>query len=80
VWKEELLEGCRLLLLDVSLQTLTYDVWQWLPDPSRGYSVRGVYAMLNAPEIPQVLHDVELIWQKQVPLKVSIFAWRLLRD
>jgi len=55
-------------------------MWQWLPDPSRGYSVRGVYAMLTTQENSQAGHDVDLIWHKQVLLKVSIFAWWLLRD
>jgi len=32
--EEELLEECRLLLHDVSLQTSVSNVWQWLPDPS----------------------------------------------
>jgi len=80
VWEEELLEQCRLLLADVSLQPLSYDVWQWLPNPSEGYSVRVVYAMLTGQGVSQVTHEVDLIWHRQVPLKVSILAWRLLRD
>jgi len=80
VWEEDLLEECRLLLLNVSLHPLSFDVWQWLPDPSSGYSVHSVYAMLTTQEVPQVTQDVNLIWHKQVPLKVSVFAWRLLRD
>ena len=71
---------CRLLLSDVSLQPFSYDVWQWLLDPFGGYSVRGVYDMLTTQENPQVLQNNDLIWHKQVPLKVSIFAWRLIRD
>jgi len=47
VWEEELLDECRLLLADVSLQPLSYDVWKWLPDPSEGYSVRAVYRRLG---------------------------------
>jgi len=43
VWEEELLEECRMLLLEVSLQNLSADVWQWLPDLSGGYSVSGAY-------------------------------------
>lgn len=78
--EEELLEECRLLLHDVSLQTSVSNVWQWLPDPSWGYSVRGVYDMLTSKESPQMQNDLELIQHKQVSLKVTIFAWRLLRD
>lgn len=64
-WKEELLDECRSLLLDVSFLTLSYDVWEWLSDPSGDYSVRGLYAMLTTEKVPQVLHDVKLIWHKQ---------------
>ncbi|XP_024642310.1 uncharacterized protein [Medicago truncatula] len=52
-WEEELLEECRALLLDVSLN----------------------------PNVPQVAdYALDLVWHKQVPLKVSVFAWRLIRD
>jgi hypothetical protein len=51
-----------------------------LPDQSGGYTVRGVYDMLTAQEQPLIQQNMELIWHKQVPLKVSIFSWRLLRD
>ncbi|XP_024630832.1 uncharacterized protein [Medicago truncatula] len=63
-WEEGLLEECRALLLDVSLNPNVVDSWVWLPDPSSGYIVRGAYSLLVS----------------QVPLKVSVFAWRLLRD
>jgi len=36
--------------------------------------------MLTTQEQPQLLTNMELIWHKQVPLKVSILAWRFLRD
>ncbi|XP_039686992.1 uncharacterized protein [Medicago truncatula] len=80
VWEEELLEECRLLLTNVSLQPLSYDVWQWQPDPVNRYSVRGVYDMLTNQEIPQDMLWDDLVWHNHVPIKVSIFAWRLLRD
>jgi len=80
VWDEELLEECRLVLSNVSLQPLSYDVWQWQPDSNDGYSVRGVYDMLTTKEMLLGGQCDYLVWHKQVPLKVSIFAWRLLRD
>ncbi|XP_024632642.1 uncharacterized protein [Medicago truncatula] len=80
VWEEELLAECRLLLANVSLQPLSYDVWQWHPDPSQGYTIRGTYALLTNQEEQQNGLCEELVWHKQVPLKVSIFAWRLIRD
>jgi hypothetical protein len=39
VWEEEMLEECKTLLSDISLQNNVLDHWQWRPDPSRGYSV-----------------------------------------
>ncbi|CAJ2641323.1 unnamed protein product [Trifolium pratense] len=79
-WEEELLRECQLLLLDISLQDQTLDRWQWSPDPDAGYTVAGGYQILTH-QASVALHDAEnLIWHPQVPLKVSIFAWRLLRD
>ncbi|CAJ2658361.1 unnamed protein product [Trifolium pratense] len=79
-WEEELLGECQTLLLDISLQDQTLDRWQWRPDPDTGYTVRGAYQILTS-QASVTLHTAEnLIWHPQVPLKVSIFAWRLLRD
>ncbi|CAJ2670867.1 unnamed protein product [Trifolium pratense] len=79
-WEEELLRECQLFLLDISLQDQTSDRWQWSPDPDTGYTVAGGYQILTH-QASVALHDAEnLIWHPQVPLKVSIFAWRLLRD
>jgi hypothetical protein len=75
-----LVEKCRELLLTVTLQDSSSDRWLWLPDQNGGYSVRGVYDLLTAQELPHLHQNLELIWHKQVPLKVSVFAWRLLRD
>nr|ABN08902.1 Putative non-LTR retroelement reverse transcriptase, related [Medicago truncatula] len=43
-----------------------------------GYSVRGVYDMLTYQEHAQVPPSMDFIWHKQVPLKVSVFSWRML--
>jgi len=79
-WEEEELEECRTLLLDVSLYANVSNRWIWLPNPYKGYSVRGSYHMLTTKDIPHTDPATSLIWHNQVPLKVSIFAWRLLRD
>ncbi|CAJ2632137.1 unnamed protein product [Trifolium pratense] len=56
------------------------DMWWWQPDPDTGYTVRGVYQLLTTRD-SVIMDDPEhLIWHPQVPLKVSIFVWRLLRD
>ncbi|MCI63569.1 helicase-like protein, partial [Trifolium medium] len=56
------------------------DCWQWQPDPHEGYTICGAYQLLTSQD--SVTLDVAegLIWHSQVPLKVSIFAWRFLRD
>lgn len=79
-WEEIVLEECRTLLLDVSLFTDISDSWIWLPNPIGGYSVRGAYEVLTATGNSITDSAVDLIWHHQVPLKVSIFAWRLMRD
>ncbi|AES73416.1 hypothetical protein MTR_3g104590 [Medicago truncatula] len=79
-WEEEELEECRALLTDVSLQDFVSDRWVWFPDPLVGYSVRGSYHMLTSRDVPLRDPASSLIWHNQVPLKASLFAWRLLRE
>ncbi|GAU11183.1 hypothetical protein TSUD_198070 [Trifolium subterraneum] len=56
------------------------DRWLWQPDVDRGYTVRGAYQLLTAQDVGSLDAATGLIWHSQVPLKVSILAWRLLRD
>ncbi|MCH91003.1 70 kDa peptidyl-prolyl isomerase, partial [Trifolium medium] len=63
------------------LQAQSPDLWQCQPDPVKGYSVRGANYQLLTSQQHDPLDTVEdQIWHRQVSLKVSIFAWRLLRD
>ncbi|MCH91106.1 70 kDa peptidyl-prolyl isomerase, partial [Trifolium medium] len=75
-----MLGECQTLLHDFSLQAQSSDTWQWRLDHVRGFSVRGAYQLLTTHPIGPVAAVEDLIWHKHVPLKVSIFAWRLLRD
>ncbi|CAJ2667239.1 unnamed protein product [Trifolium pratense] len=79
-WEEDMLRECQFLLANISLQAQHSDRWQWQPDPDTGYSVRGVYQLLTARDSVTMDDATHLIWHPQIPLKVSIFAWRLLRD
>ncbi|WJX25077.1 hypothetical protein P8452_14152 [Trifolium repens] len=54
--------------------------WQWQPDPDIGYTVRGAYHLLTYRDSTSMDAVAMLVWHPHVPLKVSIFAWRLLRD
>ncbi|XP_045810476.1 uncharacterized protein LOC123904919 [Trifolium pratense] len=56
------------------------DRWQWQSDLADGYTVRGAYLFLTTRDAVTLDVASGLIWHRQVPLKVSIFAWRLLRD
>jgi hypothetical protein len=80
VWEEELLRECQALLLPVALQVATPDMWQWRPDPAVGYTVHDAYQILTSQDSVILGEAEDLIWHRQVPLKVSILAWRLLRD
>ena len=42
--------------------------------------MRSAYQILTAPVTTTFDATRELVWLKQVPLKVSIVAWRLLKD
>jgi hypothetical protein len=78
--EEEMLGKCQSLLLPFTVQAHTPDRWQWRPDPELGYSVRGAYQILTSQDSFTLGEAEDLVWHKQVPLKVSILAWRLLRD
>ena len=52
----------------------------WLSDPLGGYSIHGVYHLLTTKDILLADSATAMISHNQVSLKVSIFAWRLLRD
>ncbi|XP_024636496.1 uncharacterized protein [Medicago truncatula] len=45
-----------------------------------GYTVSNAYQLLTSQDSPQVDSVEALVWYIHVPIKVSIFAWRLLRD
>jgi hypothetical protein len=42
--------------------------------------VRGVYTLLTSRHVLEVEALTHLLWHKQVPLKVFVLAWRLLRN
>lgn len=76
ICEKEMLRECVTLLCSVSLQHDVTIYWRWELDPTEGYMVRGAYHLLVAHDTSLVHHTTELIWHKQVPLKVSVVAWR----
>jgi len=79
-WEEEMIGECCHLLDNFVLQTDVVDRWHWLHDVARGYTVRGAYYFLTSQEHHLGDGRGDLVWHSHVPLKVSILAWRLLRD
>jgi hypothetical protein len=68
------------LLYDFVLQPNVVDQWLWRYDPGGGYTVRGAYSLLTCTDAPDEALTTSLVWHKQVPVKVSVLAWRLFRN
>jgi len=79
-WEEESVWECSSVLNDIVFQDHVHDRWKWLLDPIHGYSVRGTYHFLTAYDESLVRGRSHQVWHKYIPSKVSVFAWRLLRD
>jgi hypothetical protein len=63
------------------LQPNVTDQWLWRHDPSNGYIVRSAaYNLLTFREVQDAEAATNLIWHKQIPLKTSMLALRLLRN
>jgi len=76
-WEEDLMVEIRNLLSNVILQESLSDVWLWRPNTGEGFTVRGAYQMLMRQEILNHVVISEAPWHKNVPLIVSMCAWRL---
>jgi hypothetical protein len=66
--------------INVVLQDHVHDRWKWLPDPTKGYSVREAYHLLTSGVAPLGREHIDNVWHNLIPLKVSLFVWRLLRN
>lgn len=75
MWEEEMAVGeCRALVLTISLQVDIQDAWSWIPDPVVGYLVSGAYYMLTNWNSSRSFVPSDLLWRKDVLLKVSVFV------
>jgi len=79
-WEEESVTNCSFLLHDIVLQDRAPNRWRWLLDTVAGYSVKGTYQYITTTDNSLERGRFDVVWQRQVPLKVSVFTWRLLRD
>ncbi|MCI67692.1 helicase-like protein, partial [Trifolium medium] len=50
------------------------DQWVWRHDPGGGYTVQGAYKLLTFRDVQDADATSDLIWHKQVPLKVFVLA------
>ena len=71
-----MIRECLLLLSNVHLQVDTIDMRQL--GRSDAYSVCGVYTFLTSYQVQTSVVVSDLVWNKDVALKVSVFVWRLL--
>jgi len=72
-WEEEQVRECSDSLTNIILQSTIYDRWLWQLHVSRSYNVASVYHYL-------ILTYSIITWNKEVPLKVNLFAWHLFRN
>ena len=79
-WEEELVMECSGLWSPIVLQDYVLDRWRWILDPINGYSVKGTYEFLTLSDTSRERGIYDAAWLKHVPLRVSIFVWRLLRN
>jgi hypothetical protein len=66
------------IVFNISLQSNVSDKWLWRHDSCGGYSVWGAYKVFTTTDSQSVEAFSDLIWHKQVFLKVYILAWMLL--
>jgi hypothetical protein len=79
-WEEESVRECSLLLHNISLQDTIIDKWRWSLDPIHGYTVKGAYTFLTSNGVMVDRSNVDDVWHKHIPSKVSLLVWRLLRN
>ena len=65
----------------VTIQQHIADGWVWKPEHSGNYSTRSAYNLLHG-GVAEEIADYAFgdLWKLKILVKVSIFAWRLIRD
>ena len=65
----------------VTIQQHIADGWVWKPEHSGNYSTRSAYNLLHG-GVAEEIADYAFgdLWKLKILAKVSIFAWRLIRD
>ena len=79
-WKKEKVRELCLLLRNVTLQVDKEDRWLWNFEKSSAYSLHSAYNFQSAQPVVDTPIDVNMLWQKHIPLKVVVFVWRLFHN
>ncbi|XP_024630644.1 uncharacterized protein [Medicago truncatula] len=69
-----------LLLQNVTLQVDKEDRWLWRLKSSNDFTVRSASKVLVNQQNTYTEVSPNALWHKDIPLKVVLFAWRLIRD
>ncbi|XP_045831356.1 uncharacterized protein LOC123922701 [Trifolium pratense] len=80
-WEEELSLECCAILDNILLHVNVPDKWIWQLVSDSSYSVNGVYHIFTHTAVLDTqVATQEVIWNKIVPLKESLYALRLLKN
>lgn len=71
---------CVALLSNIVLQDTVHDSWRWILDPVQGYSVKAAYRFITDTGVMVDRSQVVDVWVKNIPLKMSLLVWCLLRN
>ncbi|GLT29902.1 hypothetical protein SLA2020_047350 [Shorea laevis] len=80
VWEHSLLQEMVVEIEQVKIKHDMQDSWFWKHDKRGVYTIKSAYRYLNASFQHRMAFDFKLMWNKQVPLKVSAFAWKATQD
>jgi len=69
-----------LSLHNVTLQVDKDDKWLWKLESSNDFTVRSAYKVLIHQQHSATTVSSKVLWHKDIPLKIVLFAWRLFRD
>jgi len=80
-WEEELVRECSEFLFNIVLQSNLSDMHVAMAFAClKNYSVTSAYNYMMLAIINQAIDLTAYAWNKEVPLKASLFVWRLLRN
>ncbi|MCH84847.1 YIPF1-like protein, partial [Trifolium medium] len=82
-WEEESLLECIGMSVNVFLQVNTENRWKWRLDQTGHYSFKGVYKFFVHDSLssePEFQNVKDIMRNKLAPLKVLVFAWKLLKN